>query len=249
MQSKYSRLDRYIGKELGISRRKVKPLLARKRIFVDGKVADDVQQQIGPFTHVVFDEQILQAQQPLYIMLNKPRGVVSATKDLKHKTVIDLLPGIGPPSLHIAGRLDFNSTGLMLLTNDGRWSRHISSPDNQVTKQYQVTVKNPITDEMVRAFEAGIYFEYEAATTLPASLSRLSSRVAQVTLMEGRYHQIKRMFGRFQNPVLELQRQAVGGLTLCPGLAKGESKVLSPDEAMLVFNTEHNESNMARHNG
>lgn len=213
-------------------------MLARGQIVVDGSLAREVQQLIGEFTHVILDGQVLQANTPMYLMMNKPAGVVSATKDERHKTVVDCLDTSLAEelreALHLVGRLDYNSTGLILLTNDGRWSRQVTAPENKIAKIYRVTLANPVTsecaDEYVDAFASGMYFPYEGITTQPAKLHMLDQFTAEVHLLEGRYHQIKRMFGRFQNPVLTLHRSAIGNIQLDPALAPGASRVLRESE-------------------
>ncbi len=234
MQSKRSRLDRFISARIGINRRDVKLMLAKGRITVDGCIVNDCDQVIDEFSRVLLDDQILQSKTPRYIMMNKPVGVVSATKDEQHRTVIDLLEGRGAGDLHIVGRLDLNSSGLLLLTNDGRWSRHLMRPENKVPKRYCVTVAKPMTDDYIQAFDEGMYFDYEGITTRPARLEILSEHVAEVSLIEGRYHQIKRMFGRFRNPVLRLHRIAIGDLALDAALDSGESRNLTSEEVDLV---------------
>jgi 16S rRNA pseudouridine516 synthase len=201
---------------------------------VDGKPATSINQVIGQFTHVRLDDEVLQARQPSYVMMHKPTGVVSATRDDKHKTVIDLLARADRGELHIAGRLDFNSSGLLLLTNDGRWSRQLSSPQSKISKLYRVTLERPLTTDYVEAFAAGMYFEYEGIKTQPAGLRIIDDYLAEVSLMEGRYHQIKRMFGRFDNRVLQLHRIAVGSLALDPALPAGQSRALSATEVSIV---------------
>src|SRR5690606_18130399 len=130
----------------------VKPLLAQNRLLIDGNPAVDVHQFVDEFTQVSLDGRNLQAKKPTYIMMHKPAGVVSATKDEKHRTLIDLLAEPAPKDLHIVGRLDFNSTGLVLLTNDGRWSRALMTPETKVRKIYQVRVGKPLNDDYVKAF-------------------------------------------------------------------------------------------------
>ncbi|MCH8545086.1 MAG: 16S rRNA pseudouridine(516) synthase [Alcanivorax sp.] len=244
MPSKYARLDRFLCQHLGLPRKAVQQLLAARRVQVDGNPARDGQSIIGPFSTVTFDDRILQDTSARYIMLHKPAGVVSATRDTRHTTVLDLLNAqhrshgadtdidtdrIDNTDLHIAGRLDFNSTGLLLLTNDGRWSRHLSAPENQITKRYRVTVEKPLTEEYVHAFAAGMPFAYENITLRPVTLTLISDHIADITLTEGRYHQIKRMFGRFQNKVLTLHRYAIGNLHLDPALPPGSSKPLTKE--------------------
>ncbi len=223
MKSKRTRLDRFISQQIGINRKDVRAMLAQGRLNVDGRPATDIHQFVDEFTRVMLDEKTLQAKIPVYIMMNKPIGVVSATKDDKHTTVLDVLKKtlneketerLDIHNLHIVGRLDFNTSGLLLLTNDGRWSRLLTTPEQKIAKLYKVTLANPINEQYIPAFAAGMYFPFEDITTRPATLEIINEYVAMVTLVEGRYHQIKRMFGRFQNPVIELHRVAIGNLTL-----------------------------------
>jgi 16S rRNA pseudouridine516 synthase len=230
MQSRRARLDRFISSRMRISRRDVRQLLIQRRIAVDNCTASEMHQTIGQFSRVTLDDEVLQADTALYIMLNKPAGVVSATRDTQHQTVLDLLNREGKEGLHIVGRLDFNSTGLLLLTNDGEWSRRLTSPEHKIAKSYLVTVENPITKGYVQAFAQGMYFPYEDIQTQPAQLHISSQFTAEVILTEGRYHQIKRMFGRFQNRVLSLHRTRIGSIHLDSSLAPGESRDLTNTE-------------------
>jgi 16S rRNA pseudouridine516 synthase len=235
-----SRLDRLISALCQINKKKVRLILAQKRVTVDGVLAVDIDQIVDQFSCVVMDNEILQENQAYYIMLNKPVGVVCATKDEKHKTVVDLLTGEFnqeiKESLHIVGRLDLNTSGLVLLTNDSRWSERLTSPEHKVSKCYQVTLENALTTEYIDAFAKGMYFPYEKIMTKPASLQIISPFQAQVILTEGRYHQIKRMFGRFRNPVIGLHRESIGKLTLDESLKCGESRLLNVSEVSNIGN-------------
>jgi 16S rRNA pseudouridine516 synthase len=231
MHSKRARLDRFISSKTGIGRRDVRLLLAQGRICVDGQPATAINQGVDEFSKVSLDEQVLQASlAPVYLMLHKPAGVVSATRDDHHKTAIDLLQHPQRSELHIAGRLDFNSTGLLLLTNDGRWSRRISEPGGITYKHYLVTLEHAIDPDCVEAFATGMWFAYEGISTRPARLEIIDTCVARVSLVEGRYHQIKRMFGHFHNRVLALHRYAIGQLQLDTALLPGQSRALTPAE-------------------
>ena len=230
MKSQRTRLDRFISERESVSRRAVRMLLAQGRVLVDGERACSINQVVGQFTRVTLDACVLQANQAHYVMLHKPGGVVSATRDIHHRTVVDLLPQPYADTLHIAGRLDFNSSGLLLLTNDGHWSRALSQPDTNLSKIYQVSVEKPLHSRYVEAFAAGMYFSYEGLTTKSAELKILSEFECQVRLVEGRYHQIKRMFGRFDNRVLRIHRCAVGSLHLDPDLSAGASRVVTACE-------------------
>lgn len=246
---KRARLDKFISARLGINRREVRALLAQGRVRVDGELATEIHQVVDQFSHVYFNDQLLQAHQPSYIMLHKPTGVVSATKDTKHRTVIDLLDGTidfshaveesnqqayDKHSLHIVGRLDFNTTGLMLLTNDSRWSSRLTEPEKKVSKRYRVGLEKSVSamqqTEYKLGFAKGIYFSFEGLTTRPAEIDFLDERTAEVCIVEGRYHQIKRMFGHFNNKVVTLHRFSIGRLQLDEALAPGESRVLTVEE-------------------
>ena len=171
-------------------------------------------------------------------MLNKPVGVVSATKDELHKTVIELLSGYSTEqleSLHIVGRLDLNTSGLLLLTNDSRWSRKLMAPEEKVSKVYSVTLENDLSEDYISAFAEGMYFSFEDITTQPAALKIISDKVAEVILMEGKYHQIKRMFGRFRNPVMALHRSSIGNLKLDKCLLEGQSRQLTSVEVSSIY--------------
>ena len=231
MVANRARLDRFISKACQISLRQVKLLLAQRQICVDGQWVSDAALQIDGFSTIHCQGQLLQERQRVYRMLHKPIGVVSATEDPMHRTVIDLMDGPAIPGLHLAGRLDLNSTGLMLLTNDGRWSKRLSAPDTKVAKYYRVGVTHPITSDCIQAFADGIYFEFEDSTTAPVILTIVSDRVADLVLTEGKYHQIKRMFGRFRNPVLTLHRYRIGELYLNGGPNADPTEPFSNDLA------------------
>ncbi len=229
-----SRIDRFLQKKCQLNRRQVQLLLAQRRILVDGVTVDVGEFLIDKFSLICLDNVILQANTANYIMLHKPIGVVSATQDQQHKTVIDLLDTVSRNELHIVGRLDLNSSGLLLLTNDSRWSSRLTSPDNKVVKQYEVTLANPLSEDYIKAFAEGMYFEYEDIITRPAQLDIISQYCARVHLVEGRYHQIKRMFGRFRNPVQKLHRIAIGNLALDDSLQPSESRSLTQQEVVSI---------------
>ena len=238
MQTKSFRIDRYLSKQLKINRRDIKLMLAQGRIIINGATIREVNTIVEEFDQVVFDGEVLQDKQPLYIMLNKPIGVVSATKDELHKTVIELLSGYSTEqleSLHIVGRLDLNTSGLLLLTNDSRWSRKLMAPEEKVNKIYNVTLENDLSEDYISAFAEGMYFSFEDITTQPAPLKIVSDKVAEVILMEGKYHQIKRMFGRFRNPVMALHRSSIGNLKLDDELKEGQSRQLTSAEVSSIF--------------
>jgi len=226
MAAASNRLDRFLARTLQRPLKQVRLDLIKGRVKVDNQLCNEPSRMVNQFSQIEYDGQILQNNNPIYILLHKPIGVVCATKDAQHTTVIDLIEHPQKEDLHIVGRLDLNSSGLVLLTNDGRWSSALTDPKHKVNKVYEVEVEHPITEDYISAFAEGMYFEYENHTTAPALLRILSANKAQVVLTEGKYHQIKRMFGRFRNPVLKLHRIAIGHYSLPSDLKVGEWQLI-----------------------
>lgn len=228
------RVDRFLSNLPTFSRQQARLLLIEKRIQVDGQVVCDPRHEVRPFSRIEFDGHVLQAGKPArYFMLHKPPGCVSATADPEHPTVLDLLDEPHKDDLHIAGRLDFNTSGLMLITNDGHWSRRLTQPQTKLPKVYYVETEDEIGAEYANTFLEGLYFSYEQLTTLPAHLEQLGPRSARLSIVEGRYHQVKRMFGHFNNKVVHLHRERIGPLVLDHQLAPGEYRPLSKTEVLL----------------
>jgi 16S rRNA pseudouridine516 synthase len=156
--------------------------------------------------------------------------VLSATEDKEHRTVLDLIDDPDKHSLHIAGRLDRSTSGLLLLTNDGRWSKRLMAPESKVPKVYTVETHDAISPDAVAAFARGFHFHTEDIMTRPVELVLLGERRARLTLHEGRYHQIKRMFHRVGNRVVSLHRERIGDILLPPDLAPGMWRPLTHEE-------------------
>lgn len=227
------RLDKFLRLNSPYGRQQIQRLLARGQVSVAGHSVTDGTVAIDRFIRVELEGRLLQEAQGYYFMLNKPAGIVSATEHPEHKTVIELLPESLRQGLHLAGRLDLKSTGLMLLTNDGRWSRRVTQPESVIPKVYRVTTKDLVAADAEEVFTRGIYFSYEGITTRPASLERIDPYHSRLTIHEGRYHQVKRMFGYFDNEVTELHRESIGDLLLDPGLQPGEFRPLTAAEIAL----------------
>ncbi|VFT46236.1 putative pseudouridylate synthase [Pseudomonas aeruginosa] len=174
------RLDRFLANLPELSRRDAQMLIAGGRLRVDGQVVRDGTHEVRVFSRVELDERLLQAGKPArYYMLHKPMGCVSATRDPQHPTVLDLFPEDLRDDLHIGGRLDYNTTGLMLLTNDGQWSRRLTLPGSRRDKVYYVETEAPIDQRYVDAFAAGLHFRFEDLVTLPAQLEPIGPRCAR----------------------------------------------------------------------
>jgi 16S rRNA pseudouridine516 synthase len=224
------RLDRFVEKQLACSARTVRHMFAQRTILLNGVPAANGFQQITRFCRVEAQGKLLRDCAPIYLMMHKPRGCVSATRDDHLPTVLSLIDLPCREQLHLAGRLDFNTTGLLLLTNDGRWSSTITLPERKNPKTYLVETRDEITPEYVSQFAEGVYFGFENLTTLPAQLKILAPTTAELTLVEGRYHQVKRMFGFFRNKVTSLHRVSVGNIVLDENLEPGAWRPLLEPE-------------------
>ncbi len=229
------RLDRFLSNLPRFSRKDVRLALLAGRVSVDGQTIKDPLHEVREFSQILLDDEPLQAGKlPRYFMLHKPTGCVSATTDPQHATVLDLLQEPNKDELHIAGRLDFNTSGLMLITNDGQWSRRLTQPTTKLAKVYHVETEQKIGEHYLEKFTEGFYFAFEDLTTLPAQLTILDSHHARLSIVEGRYHQVKRMFGFFDNKVLRLHRKSMGPLVLDPALEPGQYRPLTPQEIQLI---------------
>ncbi|MGJ8657388.1 MAG: 16S rRNA pseudouridine(516) synthase [Akkermansiaceae bacterium] len=224
------RLDKWVQKFKRCGKSEGRRLIASGEVLVDGEPVRDSLFDITRFHEIEISGESAQSNHAYYIMLNKPVGCVSATTDPEHQTVVDLIDEEYASVLHLAGRLDKESTGLTILTNDGQWSRLITEPDESIPKTYLVTTDKEITPETVTAFADGFYFAYEDLTTLPAELEILSSRSARVVIYEGKYHQIKRMFHAVGNRITSLHRERIGGIVLDEDLPLGSYRSLTKEE-------------------
>jgi 16S rRNA pseudouridine516 synthase len=228
------KLSRILSNQNGVSRKQANALIASGAVLVDGARCCDPARDVTLFEQVSDQDRIIQPGITAhYLMMNKPAGILSATRDPAHPTVIDLIdPAMG--DLHIAGRLDRASTGLLILTNNGQWSRQLTDPHRRKPKVYLVTTADPISEATADRFADGIWFDYEQLRTSPAGLDRLDDKLARVTIYEGRYRQIKRMFHAVGNRVTSLHREAMDEITLDAALAPGEYRALTPAEIRSV---------------
>lgn len=230
------RLDKMLSECKVASRSEIKKLIRQGRISVNGETAKASDMKIDEKAdEICFDGKRVEYKRFTYLMLNKPKGYVSATEDSRDKTVIELLPekyiklGLFP-----AGRLDKYTTGLMILTNDGQFAHEALSPKSHVEKSYEVTLLKPLKEDDVKAFSDGVYIE-GGYLTKPARLIIRGEYEATVMIREGRYHQIKQMFGALGNRVLELRRISFGGLRLPDDLPLGEVRELSEVDINRIF--------------
>ena len=228
------RLDKVISEQTEYSRKDIKRLVSSKKVLLNGNIVlkSDIKIDINK-DKIVIDGVELSYQKNVYLILNKPQGYISATEDRTQKTVLDL---IDEKYLHRemfpAGRLDKDTTGMMIITDDGIFAHNILSPKKHIKKIYEVTLDIPVTEEMRIGFEKGIDLNDGKCKT--ALLEKIGDYEARVTLVEGRYHQIKRMFGCFGGKVIKLHRICMGALYLPKDLNEGESRELTVDELELL---------------
>lgn len=229
------KLSRILSNRNGVSRRHANFLIASGRVAVNDVTCRDPAAEVDRFSSVRIDGEIIREAAPChYLMLHKPAGFLSATLDDTHRTVMELIAPDLREDLHIAGRLDRASTGLLILTNDGRWSRQLTEPRIKIPKVYRVSTAYPISPETPHRFAEGIWFEFEQLTTSPAHLDLLGPCEARVTIYEGRYHQVKRMFHAVSNRVTALHRERVGNIRLDQTLSEGEYRSLTDEELNLM---------------
>jgi len=236
---KQLRLDKFLA-DMGIgTRSQIKQYIRQGRVKVNDQICNRPEIKVSPETDIVaFDDKKVDYNQYIYIMLNKPSGVVSATSDGKCKTVLDLLGDKARKDLFPVGRLDKDTEGLLLITNDGDLAHRLLSPKKHVDKVYYVKVKGRITDDDKEAFLQGVDIADEKPT-LPARLVILASgniSEAELSIQEGRYHQVKRMFEAVGKEVIYLKRLSMGPLHLDPGLAPGSFRELTDQEIKLLKN-------------
>jgi 16S rRNA pseudouridine516 synthase len=234
VSNKPLRLDRYLASVTDYSRSDAKKLIKAGEISVDGILASDPGQIIPLDANVNLSGHSLRPVGPRYIMLNKPQGYICAARDRRHQTVLDLMDEDNPERLHVAGRLDIDTTGLVLLTDDGGWSHAVTSPQRKCWKSYYVETAEVITEQTQVHFSRGVFLKDDKARTLPAELEILAERVARLKICEGRYHQVKRMFGAEGNLVTTLHREAIGNIVLDANLAEGEYRYLTAEEVASV---------------
>ena len=227
------RLDRFLAETTELTRSLAKRALQRGEVNVNGVMIKQAATQVAPSDQVEWQGQRLELVGLRYVMLHKPADVECSARRGLYPRAVDLVDLPKPERLQVVGRLDVDTTGLVLLTDDGQWSHRITSPRRRCPKEYRATLADPLTGEAlieaIERFAEGILLEGEEKPTLPAELSMLDSRTAKLTIHEGRYHQVKRMFGALGNRVVALHRYSVGPLELGE-LEPGQWRELTTEE-------------------
>ncbi len=236
------RLDKFLSSQLNISRSDAKRLLKRNAVTVNGdcEKSGDVSVSAAEDIVCVNGKQVVY-NKFVYIMLNKPKGIVSASSDNKDMTVIDILPEeLKRSGLFPAGRLDKDTIGFVLITDDGEFAHNILSPSHHVPKTYLVEVAHLLDDSQLMRFREGMIIGEELFKPAKLKFSQKldnNNFLYEISIVEGRYHQIKRMFASAGAPVLELKRISIGGLVLDPTLPEGASRLITREELLSIFNS------------
>lgn len=226
------RLDKIVSTGGGVSRSDARKLILKSRVTVNQKTIRDIAFKVDPAADTItLNGENISYKKHLYLVMNKPKGVLTATEDKNKQTVIDLIPdSLRRRDLFPVGRLDKDTTGLLIITNDGDFAHKLLAPNKKVPKKYFVTLDGEIKKELVQKFKDGLTL-VDGTELSPAKLEILNQpNTAFVTITEGKYHQIKRMFGLFDLGVNDLKRVSFAGLTLPKDLSEGAIRELTVNE-------------------
>lgn len=224
------RLDKYLSKVTDLSRSEAQKAIRKGEVTVEGEVIKDPDNQVSAKAQLFWREEPLRTLGFRYFMLHKPEGCICASVDAFHKVAADYLEEDNKQELQCVGRLDKDTTGLLLLTDDGEWSHRITSPKKACEKSYLVETAERINPELHDRFLEGIVLKGEKRPCLPANLVILEEKKARITIQEGKYHQVKRMFAIFGYAVEKLHRERIGLLSLDSSLQPGGYRPLTADE-------------------
>ncbi len=225
------RLDKFIANNSGYSRSQAKVLIRKGEVSVVGREKITADTEVSETDTITLNGQALSTEREQYWMINKPKGFICARKDANRPTVFDLIEIPFKEKLQIVGRLDKDTTGILLLTTDGQWNHQVTHPNKTVNKTYLVTLEKPVSTTMIEQLENGIYLSKEQYTTKPARVELTQdTNIIRLVISEGKYHQVKRMMIAVGNFVENLHREKIGDLSLDQRLAPGELRPLSRDE-------------------
>lgn len=227
------RLDKFLSDGTGLSRREVSRAIRTGEVTIDGVVERKAAMHVPDGARVYWGDIPVQVMGPTYLLMNKPDGAVCANDDPMHPTVFVYLDVANPSKLHTVGRLDRDTTGLLLITTDGQWSHRITSPKYDVSKVYRAWLAEPLRQDAEQLLEQGIQLHGEKELTRPAQLERVADTEVLLTIHEGKYHQVKRMFAALDNKVVQLHREQIGALVLDSELEPGEYRELTEAEIAL----------------
>ena len=224
------RLDKFLSENTELTRSRIQVAIKQGEVKVNHILAHKGDQKVSENELITLNDIAVIPSRNCYYMLNKPAGYICANQDASHPTVMDLIELPNKHKLQIVGRLDIDTTGLVLLTDDGEWNHRITSPRHKCVKVYCLTAADPISSNAAERFLSGVQLQGEPKPTLPAILEQIDSHTAKLSIQEGKYHQVKRMLAAIGNRVTSLHRESVGGIHLDSSLAPGEYRALTLDE-------------------
>lgn len=222
------RLDKYLSNAGAGSRREVKAALKKGGVTVDGQMVKDAKAEVTGEEEILMDGMPIMLERGIYIMLNKPGGVISSTEAGRTATVMDLIDHPQKRDLFPVGRLDKDTTGLLFITDDGQLAHELLSPQKKIGKTYIADLEKGVSERDLMVLREGI--PLKDFTTAPAEAEKLSDRRVKLTITEGKFHQVKRMFGYLDNRVTGLRRVGFAALTLDEKLEEGSWRRLTPEE-------------------
>ena len=229
------RLDKFICQGTELSKADVTEQLLAGYVSVNGEIKTDGSTQVHENSTITLNGKVLTPRAFRYIMLHKPPGTICSNVDEHYPSVFNYVDIEYPYDLHIVGRLDADTTGLVLITDDGRWSYGVTHPDKHCPKVYRVGLSRPIARDVAEKFKTGIALQGEAQLTLPASLTELSPQEVLLTITQGKFHQVKRMFAAVGNRVVSLHRESIGSVHL--NIAEGHWRHLTETEVQALQTT------------
>jgi len=222
------RLDKFVCKSTALTKTKAVELIKAGQVTVNGAIEVNEAAQVHENNDLRLNGDILKARDFRYIIMHKPAGTICSNTDEAYPSLFNHLSVENPSELHIAGRLDADTTGMVLITDDGRWSFNITSPNKECSKVYRVNLSKDIALDATEKFKAGIKLQGEQNLTRPATLEVLTAREVLLTITEGKFHQVKRMFSAIGNKVISLHRESIGNVKL--DVEEGQWRYLTPKE-------------------
>lgn len=222
------RLDKFVCKSTKLSKREAIARIAAGAVCINGAIETNEAIQVHENNSIMLNGERLKARDFRYIVMHKPAGTICSNIDEVYPSLFNYLDVENVAELHIAGRLDAETTGMVLITDDGRWSFNITTPIKQCSKVYRVGLSRAITDDIAFKFKNGVKLQGGKQLTLPAILDVVSTKEVLLTLTEGKFHQVKRMFSAVRNRVVSLHREKIGDLSLDVDL--GQWRYLTADE-------------------
>ncbi|GAC28128.1 pseudouridine synthase [Brumicola pallidula] len=226
------RLDKFVCKSTQLSKSQARRCISAGAVVVNEKIITNEATQVHENNTITLNGITLKSRQFRYILMHKPANTICSNVDEVYPSIFNYLHVEKISELHIAGRLDADTTGLILITDDGRWSFSLTSPVNQCPKVYRVNLSKELKADAASAFEKGVQLQSEKELTLPASLINISLTEVLLTITEGKFHQVKRMFASVGNRVVSLHREKIGDIYL--DVAVGQWRYLSDDEVQSV---------------